>query len=125
MRQSYMLIIDKCCYCSLETTSREEKQKADGISVWVIQLVCVVSVPLVGFFIYLMFGLWLLPVTELVEESPVYLYDSLQLIIVILAILVSYELISFREEKIVKLLEKLVEKNKSSNSTSAGGGGGT
>ena len=107
MRQSYKLIVDIYYYATLDNTSRKDKQKADGILVWVILLVRVVGVLLVGFFIYLMFGLWLLPVTELVEESPIYLYDSLQLIIVVLAILVSYELISFREEKIVKLLEEI------------------
>ena len=124
MRQSYKLIVDIYYYASLETTSREEKQKADGISVWVIQLVRLVGVLLVGFFIYLMFGLWLLPVTELVEESPIHLYDSLQLIIVILAILISYELISFREEKIVKLLEKLLENDKSTSEGSGSGASG-
>ena len=66
-------------YLKKGTTSRK-KQEADGISVWIIQLVRVVSVPLVGFFIYLMFGLWFLPVTKTVEEVPVYLYDFLVLL---------------------------------------------
>ena len=117
MRQSYKLIVDKYYdylkttrprivdkyHEYLNTTTRRKNQRDDGISVWVIQLVRVVGVLQVVFFLYLIFGLWLLPVTELVEESPVHLYDSLQLIVVVLAILVSYELISVRNKQKCKI----------------------
>ena len=82
---------------SAPCTNKDEKQEKDGILVWVIQLVRVVGVLLVGFFIYLILGLWFLPVTETVEEVPVYLYDFLELIIIVLAILMSYHLISLRD----------------------------
>ena len=98
MRQTYTLIVNIYYWAYLEDgTNKDEKQENDGISVWVIQLVRVVGVLLVGFFIYLILGLWFLPVTETVEEVPVYLYDFLELIIIVLALLMSYHLISFRD----------------------------
>ena len=98
MRQTYTLIVNIYYFASLEEgTNKDEKQERDGISVWVIHLVRVVGVLLVGFFIYLILGLWFLPVTETVEDVPVYLYDFLELIIIVLAILISYHLISFRD----------------------------
>ena len=88
-RQTYTLIVNSF-YTEDEVANRKK------ISIWVIWVLRLEAALLVGFFAYLMFGLWLLPVTEVVEDAPVYLYDSLQLIIVILAILVSYRLISFK-----------------------------
>ena len=60
--------------------------------------------------IYLMFGLWQLPVAEVVEEAPMYLFDSLQLIIIVLAILVTYRLVSFGDDNLEKIENLLRER---------------
>ena len=53
-----------------------------------------------------MFGLWLLPVSEVVEEAPIYLFDSLQLIIIVL---VTCRLISFEDDNLEKIEALLQE----------------
>ena len=124
MRQSYTLIVNIYYYAIFTLTEkqkkqtqeikkrlRKQKQEKDGISVWVIVLLHGEGFLLSGFFVYLIWGLWALPVTEIVEESPVYLYDSLQVVVVVLAILVSYQLISFKENKIKKVLKEDVNKS--------------
>ena len=91
--------ITSCSFSTLERAMYEEENHLNILNAFHHPR----EAAMIGVFTYLVFGLWHL-VTELVEESPIYLYDSLQLIIVVLAILVSYELISFREEKIVKFV---------------------
>ena len=78
---------------------KKDKQKKDGLLIWAILVAFGVGALMSFVFAVLMYGLWVLPVTELVEQSPVNLYDSLQLVVVVLAILVSYQLISFKENK--------------------------
>ena len=99
-RQSYTLIIDSYYAWRYGENDVANKKR---IAIWAIWILQIEAVLLVGFFAYLMFGLWLLPVAEVVEDAPVYLYDSLQLIIVILAILVSYRLISFKQDNMERI----------------------
>ena len=103
MRQTYKLIDKR----GRDKKGSNKEQEKDGISFKIIQVVRVVGLILVGgVFFYIMYGLWLVPVSETVEESPVYLYDSLNLIIVVLAFLVSYE-ISFGDDEVVELLKEI------------------
>lgn len=111
MRQVYKLCINIRYGCCLNEDEIKDRQEKDGVLFWAILVAFVVGVVMVCAFIWLVFGLWLLPVTELVEESPVYLYDSLQLVVVVLAILVSYQLISFKENEIKKALKEDVNES--------------
>ena len=80
--------------------------KRTYISFRIILVVRAVGFILVGIFVYIMWGLWLVPASETVEESPVYLSHSLHLIIVVLAFLVSYK-ISFGDDQVVELLKEI------------------
>ena len=91
----------------VEENGNGRKQQEDRISFRIILVVRVVGLILVGgVFFYIMYGLWLVPVSETVEESPVYLYESLHLIIIVLAVLVSYK-ISFGDDEVVELLKEI------------------
>ena len=98
MRQTYKLI-DK-------RPRGSNNLQEDGISFLIILVVHVVGFILVGVFFYIMYGLWLVPASETVEDSPVYLSHSLHLIIVVLAVLVSYK-ISFGDDEVVELLKEI------------------
>ena len=104
MRQTYSLIV-RSLYTfkhNLNTENeRNDKMEEDGISIPAIWLVRLVGVVIVLVFAYLMFGLWLLPVSEVVEDAPVYLNDALQLVFVVLAALISYELFSIKDQNLL------------------------
>ena len=95
MRETYKLF-DKL----KDKKGTNEEQGEYEISFWIILVVQLVDIILIGAFFYIMYGLWLVPASETVEDSPVYLYDSLHLIIVVLAVLVSYK-ISFGDNEVV------------------------
>jgi hypothetical protein len=98
MRQTYKIAVDF-------VVRRKETDK--GMSLGAILLVRLVGAAVVLACAYLIFGLWLLPVTEVVEDAPMHLYNSLQLVIVMLAILVTYQLLGDDStEKIRKLLQE-------------------
>ena len=82
------------------------ERQDDTISFRIILAVRLVGFILVCMFVYIMWGLWLVPESETVEESPVYFSHSLHLIIVVLAFLVSYK-ISFGDDKVVQLLKEI------------------
>ena len=90
-------LIKKSGKQELEVLRKDKKEQQ--VSFWIILVVRVVGLILVGAFFYIMLGLWLVPSSETVEESPVYLSDSLHLIIVVLAVLVSYK-ISFGDDEV-------------------------
>ena len=97
LRQTYRLIIR--CWYGFKHKLREneeikKKMKERGISILAIWIIRVIAAVVVLFYAYLMFGLWLLPVSEVVEDAPVYLNDALQLVFIMLAFLISYGLFS-------------------------------
>lgn len=102
MRETYGFIVNiwyKCKYNKCTEEEREEEMKSDGILIPALWIVRVVGFALVLVFIYLIFGLWLLPVPEVVEDAPMYLNDALQLILVVLAAIISYELYNIKKRE--------------------------
>lgn len=115
MRQAYIFVIQIWLKLGLgsgqtrltpgsgQSTNEEDQvknwMKDNGISLPMLWVVRLVGLFLVLFFTYLMFGLWLLPVAEVVEDAPVYLSDTLQLILVVLAVGISYRLYSLKKEE--------------------------
>ena len=98
-RQTYRLVVRSWYKCrhNLNNEQIDKRMKDDGISIAAIWIVRIVGAFVVLVYAYLMFGLWLLPVTEVVEDAPVYLNDALQLIFVVLAALISYKLFSIKD----------------------------
>ena len=77
-----------------------------------ILLVCFIEALVLLSFGYLVFGLWQLPMAEVVEEleALMYLFDSLQLIIIVLTILVTYRLVSFGDDNLEQIENLLQER---------------
>ena len=69
-RQSYTLIIDSYYAWKYREDDVTDKKRENGIAIWAIWILRLEAALLVGFFAYLMFGLWLLPVAEVVEDAP-------------------------------------------------------
>ena len=102
MRQTYRLVVHWWYALKPNVNTEEEIERImeeDGISIPAIWITRFVGAILVLIFTYLLFGLWLLPVSEVVEDAPVYLNDALQLVFIVLAALISYELISIKDQK--------------------------
>lgn len=98
MRQAYSLI-ESLSNFSVTRDQENDKMKHTGELILIIWVVRCVGVFVVGIFFYLSFGLWLLPVSEVVEDAPVYLSNVLMLSLIVLAAVISYELYDMKKSK--------------------------
>ena len=98
IRQIYIFIADLYFRCNgiHEERKRRERMGRDGIlkkTFLVLRFISFCILLLMGYFTA---GFWLLPVTELLEDAPVAIFEAFQVIFVFLAGLISYELITLK-----------------------------
>ena len=100
IRQIYMFITDFyfSCICGIrEEKKRKERMEKVGIlqkTFLVLRFITFCILLLMG---YIIAGFWLLPVTELIEDAPVAIFEAFQVIFVFLAAFISYELIALKK----------------------------
>ena len=93
---------------AVETAEYEELER-NNFQVWKVCAITIIGIALCGVEIWLLAGLVTLPIAEVIEDAPTYIYAWFRTILVIVTGLITYKLLTFQRSDTTTFLVTLLK----------------